>query len=264
MSVLARQSTGARFEVGRVFARVIALLRTHGLILGLASLVIIGLPLDGGVWLMGRIFAWIYRNDQTQWAILQSAISTGFAFVFAVFESLAAAWITLVLVAQSKGDEAIRPMQMVGAVGAVGLAAVANGLIYLFGVIVGAVLLVVPGLFLATAWAVSLPAVVSEGLGPIAAFGRSRDLTRRYPWPVIGCLLLVFVPANLMNYAINKLMHDLAGSIPGANYWIAYAVSPVLRSLEQLVLAATVASIYVELVTLREGGIGQSQVDAFN
>ncbi len=68
-----------------------------------------------------------------------------------------------------------------------------NGLLLGLGVLLGLVLLVVPGLYLLTMWAVCSPAIVAEGRGPIEAFGRSRDLVQGQGWPVFGALVVAIL-----------------------------------------------------------------------
>ena len=61
------------------------------------------------------------------------------------------------------------------------------------GVGIGIVLLIVPGVFLATIWALALPVLVLERAGVGAALGRSHALVRGRFWPVLGILALAFV-----------------------------------------------------------------------
>jgi hypothetical protein len=58
---------------------------------------------------------------------------------------------------------------------------------------IGLILVIVPGLYLITIWAVIVPVIVIEGAGVFASFGRSRDLVRGHGWHVFGTLVLVFV-----------------------------------------------------------------------
>jgi len=58
---------------------------------------------------------------------------------------------------------------------------------------IGLALLIVPGLWLITIWAVIVPVIVIERSGALASFGRSRDLVRGHGWHVFGTLVLVFV-----------------------------------------------------------------------
>jgi hypothetical protein len=61
------------------------------------------------------------------------------------------------------------------------------------GIAIGLFLLIVPGLWLITIWAVIIPVIVIERSGALASFGRSRQLVRGHGWHVFGTLVLVFV-----------------------------------------------------------------------
>jgi hypothetical protein len=58
---------------------------------------------------------------------------------------------------------------------------------------IGFVLIIVPGLYLITIWAVIVPVVVIERSGALASFGRSRQLVQGSGWHVFGTLVVVFV-----------------------------------------------------------------------
>ncbi len=79
-------------------------------------------------------------------------------------------------------------------------ALVAAGLLAALGVMIGLVLLIVPGLVLLTWWSVLIPAIVLERVGVFEAFGRSRELVRGNGWNVFGVIvlsLLIVLGANL-------------------------------------------------------------------
>ena len=58
---------------------------------------------------------------------------------------------------------------------------------------IGLFLLLVPGLFLLTIWAVIAPVIVVEKSPVLAAFGRSRELVKGNGWPVFGAIVVAFV-----------------------------------------------------------------------
>ena len=60
------------------------------------------------------------------------------------------------------------------------------GLLAGLGIALGFLLLIIPGLFLITIWAVVAPVIVVEKPGVFAAFGRSRELVRGHGWTVFG------------------------------------------------------------------------------
>jgi hypothetical protein len=64
------------------------------------------------------------------------------------------------------------------------------GLLAGLGIALGFLLLIIPGLFLITIWAVVAPVIVIERSGVFAAFGRSRELVRGHGWTVFGIVLI--------------------------------------------------------------------------
>lgn len=93
------------------------------------------------------------------------------------------------------------------------------GLLAGFGIGLGFLLLIVPGLFLLTIWAVIAPAIVVEGAGVTEAFTRSRQLVRGYAWHVFGIVLvtmvLSWVAAGLLQAAFSflpRFLEILVGS----------------------------------------------------
>ena len=55
---------------------------------------------------------------------------------------------------------------------------------------VGFILLIVPGLYLLTIWAVIAPVIVIERTRALDAFGRSRELVRGHGWTVFGIVVI--------------------------------------------------------------------------
>jgi hypothetical protein len=85
------------------------------------------------------------------------------------------------------------------------------GLLSGLGVGIGFVLLVVPGLYLMTIWAVIAPAIVVEGKPVMEAFGRSRQLVRGHGRPVFAVIvvaLLITVIGGLILSAIAVSVAD--------------------------------------------------------
>src|SRR3954471_15700817 len=58
---------------------------------------------------------------------------------------------------------------------------------------IGFILLIVPGLFLLTIWAVLAPVIVLERTGAIDSFGRSRNLVKGNGWEVFGVILVLLL-----------------------------------------------------------------------
>jgi ABC-type uncharacterized transport system permease subunit len=91
-----------------------------------------------------------------------------------------------------------------------------NGILFGLAVVVGFLLLIVPGLILITIWAVVAPSIVVENRGAIEAFGRSRELVRGNGWPVFGAIVLAFliiIAVSIAMAAIGSAIADDAGLV---------------------------------------------------
>lgn len=85
------------------------------------------------------------------------------------------------------------------------------GLISGVAIAFGFILFLVPGLYLATIWAVIAPVIVVEDSGVGDAFGRSRTLVRGNGWPVLGAVFvggLIVVVGGLILTAIAAAIAD--------------------------------------------------------
>jgi hypothetical protein len=58
---------------------------------------------------------------------------------------------------------------------------------------IGLILVIAPGLYLITIWAVIVPVIVIEQAGTFQSFGRSQQLVRGNGWNVFGTLVLTFI-----------------------------------------------------------------------
>ena len=83
------------------------------------------------------------------------------------------------------------------------------GLLAGLGIVAGLVLLVIPGLFLMTIWAVIAPVIVLEKRPPLGSFGRSRELVRGHGWTVFGIVvitgLLTGIASSILQAAFSFL-----------------------------------------------------------
>ena len=72
-------------------------------------------------------------------------------------------------------------------------AAIAVGILAVLAYVLGVVLLIIPGLFLITLWAVAIPAAVVEKAGIGGSFVRSMELTRDRRWRVFGAMVVSWI-----------------------------------------------------------------------
>jgi hypothetical protein len=84
-----------------------------------------------------------------------------------------------------------------------------------FGIFLGLVFLVVPGLVLLTWWVLIVPAVMLENAGVRKAFGRSRELVRGWGWRVFGVIVLTFLVLLGVTIVLEVLLSPLADWLQG-------------------------------------------------
>jgi hypothetical protein len=82
-----------------------------------------------------------------------------------------------------------------------------------FLIMLGTMLLIVPGLILLTMWFVATPVCVVETLGPIKSMRRSSQLTKGHRWKIFGLILLVAVMGSVIIGGINLSLEAMAGPI---------------------------------------------------
>lgn len=142
------------------------------------------------------------------------------------------------------------------------------------GFMLGWMVLIVPAAILASMWAVALPAMLAEGLGVFAAFGRSRELTRGNRLSIFGVLVLLIVIYYVLAMVIAGSMMG-AGAFSGAlageaaleamgsiSPWLALAALPFSWA-SGMLLKAMVASLYLESVLVKEGVRTDQLTDVF-
>jgi hypothetical protein len=74
---------------------------------------------------------------------------------------------------------------------------------------IGLILIIIPGLWLITIWAVIIPVIVIERSGALASFGRSRQLVRGHGWHVFGTLVLVFIIMLVVDFVVSLIFSAL-------------------------------------------------------
>lgn len=183
-----------RVQVGETLAEALRVYRAQAGVL---------LPIAFWIFLVIAIFEALARD------------SLGFALLVFPVSVLAATLyegIVVGLVREMRaGREEFAMGELVGAALPFALPLAAAGLLVGVGVAVGFLLLVVPGLYLVSIWAVVAPAIVVEGHGALDALGRSRALVRGNGWPVLGAVLsamLLSLVAVLFLTAIAEALAD--------------------------------------------------------
>ena len=101
---------------------------------------------------------------------------------------------------------------------------------------IGLILLIVPGLYLITIWAVIVPVIVLEQSGVMASFGRSHQLVKGRGWHVFWTLVLTW----LILLAVNLILGLIFAALPHA----------LGRGLSSVISGTIVAPFIALVVTL--------------
>ena len=114
----------------------------------------------------------------------------------------------------------------------------------------GFVLLIVPGLILATMLWVVIPVIVIERMGPFGSLGRSGELTKGFRWPIFGVVLILFLIGLAIGEGLPRLLLPAMG--PG-NVGLYVAINAVIEILLQMLGAIAAAYSYFHLKVAKEG-----------
>jgi len=127
-------------------------------------------------------------------------------------------------------------------------------------IVVGCILLVIPGLIVMVFLLFGPYAVIIERMGPLESLGYSRALVRGHWWrtaallTIIGIILTVFyiVLLTVAGFAVFSNPETLAtGQMP---WYIQFVVGPVLSAVGAPLAYSLLLSIYYDLKLRHEGG----------
>jgi hypothetical protein len=124
--------------------------------------------------------------------------------------------------------------QLFASVSPVFVTLLAMSILFGLGVGIGFILIVIPGLFLMTIWAVTAPVVVIERSSVLGAFSRSRQLVRDNGWSVFAVILTAIVGVAIVRTIVQALTSGLGD---GASAVITWAVTAATEPISALVAA---------------------------
>jgi uncharacterized membrane protein len=110
----------------------------------------------------------------------------------------------------------------------------------------GLILLIVPGIMLYTMWLVGVAACVVERTGPWRSLRRSQELTKGHRWKIFGLFLLLLL-FSLISPLLQLLLNATAGATAAAignAIWTAFG-----SAFSSVVIAVT----YYDLRVAKEG-----------
>jgi hypothetical protein len=123
---------------------------------------------------------------------------------------------------------------------------VVAGILAALGIVVGLILLIVPGLVLMTWWAVIVPTIVLENRSAGESFTRSRELVRGYGWSVFGVIVLVILLLIGFQIVLRLILSPLAD-------WLQSFVAQIVSgTLTAPFIAVVLTLLYFRLRTAKE------------
>jgi hypothetical protein len=115
------------------------------------------------------------------------------------------------------------------------------------GVIIGSMLLIIPGMMLYAAWFVGVPVCMVERLGSWQCLERSAELTRGHRWAIFGIILLLNVGSSI----VSKVIEFSFAAIGGATFAaIGFLIG---NAIWEAFFAVAVVVTYYELRVSKEG-----------
>jgi len=120
------------------------------------------------------------------------------------------------------------------------------GLLAGLGITVGFLLLIVPGLVLITLWLLIVPAIMLEGCGVFASFGRSRQLVSGHGWNVFGVIVLTVAILLAVTIGVNIVESILDSR------WVSFVLDVATQTAAAPFLALAWTIAYYELRALKE------------
>ncbi|MBI1407100.1 MAG: hypothetical protein GC145_13360 [Caulobacter sp.] len=141
------------------------------------------------------------------------------------------------------------------------------------GIVLGTLMLVIPGIFLAIAWVVVVPVRVVEHTGVFESFGRSMRLTEGSRWQILLLFIIFMVLSWIFGAIIMAIALGVAGGFGGlaslqgpstAMTIVQVVISPIVGAVSAMLGASGVAAIYSELRTIKEGVVPEQLTSVFD
>lgn len=130
---------------------------------------------------------------------------------------------------------------------------------FLFGIaiVLGMILLVVPGIMLAIMWSVVVPVTVEERVGVFGAFGRSQYLTRGARWKIFALFLLLLVIGMAIGIGavlVSTMTIGLSYQNPAvATTATAIVINVIVTTIAAAFWSSLQTSLFVELREWKDG-----------
>jgi hypothetical protein len=245
----------AGYRIGRVLGDTFGVLgRNFGLCFAL-TVIFSGIPTFAyQLWMGNKIDAAVLaaETDPSQAFAFDAASVTGGLVAFVIYMVLASILNAALVRATIEDLNGQNPTfaDTLGTALAVLLPIIGLSILAYIGMVVGFMLLIIPGIYLLVRWSASTPVLVHERLGVLASLKRSSELTKGSRWRIFGLLLILIVVVWILQVVLGLLalvITPLLGTV------LATALVAVLSAVSTVILSIAVAVSYVELRYVKEG-----------
>ena len=114
-------------------------------------------------------------------------------------------------------------------------------------IMLGLILLLIPGLILMVMWYVAVPVCVVEKAGPVQSLSRSQELTKGFRWKLFGLYILAVVIGMVGGAILPVLGAAVAGTIG------AFVLQTVWQGVAQAFGSVLIVVAYHDLRAVKEG-----------
>ncbi len=240
-------------SIGRIFSRAFGVMGNNpGVVFGVALILGAGPQLLYTL-LLGTNAARLQQGPLSV-AVIGAALLV--FLVSIVSRSLVTGCITRATVAYSEGRRASLGECLSVALSRF-LPVIVVSLLFGLAVILGMVLLVVPGVMLAVMWAVVVPITVEERTGIFGAFGRAQDLTRGARWKIFGLfllLILIGMGIGLVVGLVSVMMIGISYTSPTVSLTTsAILFNLIVTTIGSALWASLQTALFVELREWKDG-----------
>jgi hypothetical protein len=202
------------------------------------------------------------------WGIVAGAFSG--LFLWLALTSLTQGVLVRVTIAHSDGQRSSIADSVIAGLRAF-VPLMALTVIVVVAELIGLIFLIVPGIILYCVFAVAAPALVAEGIGPIAAMGRSRYLTAEARWKVFGISLIVAIGTWAVAATISAVSLQVFGgvqalaqaTISGKIPLTYFAVQSIGQTLNSCVWGVIASALFVELRDWKDGPRSEALAEVF-
>jgi len=265
MASTAPAAGGRTLSAGRVFERAFAAVRTNPVvILGLA-LVVGALPTLIVTYLfaqmgMGSLEA--IRTGAMSMSALYGMVMVS-SLISMIISAIVQGAMTRAAIAATEGKQVSFGDSLATGL-RVFLPLIGLAIVTSIGIMLGLILLIVPGIILLLMWSVAVPALVVERRGVFGSLSRSSDLTKGAKGTVFGILVVVVIAYWLLSlvFGIVGLSAYNPASIGGLTAFNVIG-SAILGTLFNTAWGTIQPALYVELRQWKEGTGVEALEDVF-